>query len=126
MFASQHSDSGYRAPESLSQATRMPQVPALSPRELESLELIARGFSIAEISRLQDISVHTTRSHLKNVYAKLNVHSKNEAVFEATMMGLLRPLMADVPYHARGGAVRDNPTNRSEPGAGAAGLFGRA
>lgn len=63
----------------------------LTTREKEVLELFARGFSYAEIARLQDLSVHTVRSHVKTLYTKLAVHSKNEAVFEATQMGLLRP-----------------------------------
>lgn len=63
--------------------------PALSGREQEVLELIARGFSYAEIARLQEISVHTVQSHIKSLYGKLEVHSKNEAVFEATRLGLL-------------------------------------
>ena len=61
----------------------------LSPREQDVLNLIARGFSYAEIARLQAVSVHTVQTHIKNLYAKLSVHSKNEAVFEATKMGLL-------------------------------------
>ena len=61
----------------------------LSPREHEVLNLIARGFSYAEIARLQAVSVHTVQTHIKNLYAKLSVHSKNEAVFEATRLGLL-------------------------------------
>jgi DNA-binding NarL/FixJ family response regulator len=61
----------------------------LSGREQEVLELIARGFSYAEIARLQEVSVHTIQTHIKNLYGKLAVHSKSEAVFEATRMGLL-------------------------------------
>lgn len=61
----------------------------LSPREQEVLSLIGRGFSYAEIARLQDLSVHTVQTHIKRLYAKLSVHSKSEAVFEATRMGLL-------------------------------------
>ncbi|WP_232834465.1 response regulator transcription factor [Rhodoferax ferrireducens] len=61
----------------------------LSPRELDVLGLIARGFSYGEIARLQEISVHTVQTHIKNLYGKLSVHSKSEAVFEATRMGLL-------------------------------------
>lgn len=63
--------------------------PALSIREREVLELVARGFSYAEISRLKQISVHTVQTHIKSLYSKLEVHSKNEAVYEATRMGLL-------------------------------------
>jgi DNA-binding NarL/FixJ family response regulator len=61
----------------------------LSPREQEVLALIARGFSYTEIARLADLSVHTIQTHIKSLYGKLSVHSKNEAVFEATRMGLL-------------------------------------
>jgi len=68
-----------------------PQTPLLSPREQEVLALIARGFSYAEIARLQTVSVHTVQTHIKNLYAKLSVHSKNEAVFEASRLGLLPP-----------------------------------
>ena len=63
----------------------------LSAREQEVLELIARGFSYAEISRLKGVSVHTVQSHIKNLYTKLAVHSKSEAVYEATRLGLLQP-----------------------------------
>lgn len=63
--------------------------PLLSIREQAVLELIARGFSYVEIARLQAISVHTVQGHIKNLYSKLAVHSKSEAVFEATKLGLL-------------------------------------
>jgi DNA-binding NarL/FixJ family response regulator len=63
----------------------------LSTREQEVLELIARGFSYAEISKLKGVSVHTVQSHIKNLYTKLAVHSKSEAVYEATRLGLLQP-----------------------------------
>lgn len=71
---------------------RPQQVPPpvfLSPREQEVLTLIARGFSYAEIAGLQGLSMHTVQTHIKKLYAKLAVHSKSEAVFEATRMGLL-------------------------------------
>jgi DNA-binding NarL/FixJ family response regulator len=64
---------------------------ALSRREQEVLELIARGFSYADIARLKAVSVHTVQTHIKNLYGKLAVRSKSEAVFEATQMGLLQP-----------------------------------
>jgi len=66
------------------------EVPLLSAREQEVLTLIARGFSYGEIARLKGLSVHTVQTHIKNLYGKLAVHSKNEAVFEATRLGLLR------------------------------------
>jgi DNA-binding NarL/FixJ family response regulator len=63
----------------------------LSPREQTVLELVARGFAYAEIARLRNVSVHTVQSHIKSIYRKLAVHSKNEAVYEATRIGLLLP-----------------------------------
>jgi DNA-binding NarL/FixJ family response regulator len=64
---------------------------ALSAREQEVLELIARGFSYADIARLKTVSVHTVQTHIKHLYGKLAVRSKNEAVYEATQLGLLQP-----------------------------------
>jgi DNA-binding NarL/FixJ family response regulator len=61
----------------------------LSPREQEVLELIARGFSYSEIADLKNLSVHTVKTHIKSLYGKLEVHSKTEAVHEASRMGLL-------------------------------------
>lgn len=61
----------------------------LSSKEREVLELIARGFSYNEIAELQGVSVHTIRSHIRSLYGKLSVHSRSEAVFEATKLGLL-------------------------------------
>ncbi len=55
----------------------------LTPRESEILNAIARGFSYAETAVLLKISVQTVHTHLKNIYKKLAVHSKTEAVFEA-------------------------------------------
>jgi len=65
---------------------------ALSPRESEVLELIARGYAYAEIARLHGLTVHTVQTHIKNLYGKLAVHSRSEAVFEASRLGLLSSL----------------------------------
>jgi len=66
----------------------------LSPRESEVLDLISRGYSYAEIARLKSLTVHTVQTHIKNLYSKLAVHSRGEAVFEASRMGLLPGLQA--------------------------------
>jgi DNA-binding NarL/FixJ family response regulator len=62
---------------------------ALSARESEVLGLIAKGFNFAEIARLLAVSPHTITAHVKKIYQKLAVHSRGEAVYEATRMGLL-------------------------------------
>ena len=61
----------------------------LSPRETEVLSLIAKGFNFAEIARLLTVSPHTITAHVKKIYQKLAVHSRGEAVYEATKMGLV-------------------------------------
>lgn len=66
---------------------------ALTPREQQVLNLMAKGFSHVEIARLQQVSVNTTRTQAKNIYSKLNVHSRSEAVFEAAVLGLLEPAL---------------------------------
>ena len=88
------SRSSTRDPRSADVRTQAPDPGAasevgLSDREREVLDLIARGFSYAEVARLTSISVDTVRSHIKHLYSKLAVHSRSEAVFEATRMGLL-------------------------------------
>jgi DNA-binding NarL/FixJ family response regulator len=73
---------------------RQPSAPdvvnPLSTREGEILQLLAKGLSYAEIGDLLGISAHTVTQHIKKIYRKLSVHSRGEAVFEATQMGLLR------------------------------------
>lgn len=66
-----------------------PPEAALSARESEVLGLIAKGFNFAEIARLLSVSPHTITAHVKKIYQKLAVHSRGEAVYEATRMGLL-------------------------------------
>jgi DNA-binding NarL/FixJ family response regulator len=62
-----------------------------TPRELLVLTRIAQGFSYAEIAELEGISRHTVHAHVKNIYSKLSVHSRSEAVFEANRLGLITP-----------------------------------
>lgn len=61
----------------------------LTPREAAILDLIARGDSYGEVARALSVSVGTVQTHVKNIYGKLSVHSRGEAVFEAQRRGLL-------------------------------------
>ena len=61
----------------------------LSPRESEILELLAKGMSFSEISKTLQISCHTVTAHIKKIYRKLQVHSRGEAVYEASQLGIL-------------------------------------
>lgn len=62
---------------------------ALTKRELQLLKLLARGYTYREVADDLSVSSHTVNSHIKNLYRKLSVKTKNEAVFAATRQGLL-------------------------------------
>jgi DNA-binding NarL/FixJ family response regulator len=62
---------------------------ALTARELFVLNRIAQGFKYAEIAGLEAISINTVHTHVRNIYSKLAVHSRSEAVYEAMQMGLI-------------------------------------
>ena len=62
----------------------------LTKREATILDLIAQGESYGEVAKLLSVSVGTVQTHIKNIYGKLAVHSRGEAVFEAHRRGLLQ------------------------------------
>ncbi len=61
----------------------------LTPKEKMVLQYISRGYSNKEIASSLEISPHTVASHIKRIYRKLEVNSRNEAVFEGWRMGEL-------------------------------------
>ena len=56
---------------------------ALSPRELDVLTYLGKGFDYRQISEQLHISPSTVRKHMENIYQKLQVHNKMEAVRKA-------------------------------------------
>jgi DNA-binding NarL/FixJ family response regulator len=59
----------------------------LSQRETEVLGLIARGLTTKEIGERLSLTLETIRTYVKNIYEKMHVHSRAEAVaryFEST------------------------------------------
>lgn len=63
----------------------------LTERELEILELIAKGMSNAEAARALGLSPGTVRTHLEHIYAKLEVSNRTEAVTQGIRRGLIEP-----------------------------------
>ncbi len=61
----------------------------LTEREMEVLRLLATHLSSTEIAGQLVIATSTVRSHIKNIYSKLRVHSRTEAVEKAREIGLL-------------------------------------
>jgi DNA-binding NarL/FixJ family response regulator len=62
--------------------------PELSEREREVLELMARGLSNGEIARKLFVAPKTIRNHASNVFTKLQVSDRSEAVLRARRAGL--------------------------------------
>jgi DNA-binding NarL/FixJ family response regulator len=62
--------------------------PELSEREREVLELVARGLANAEIARRLVVSPKTVRNHVSNVFTKLQVTDRSEAIVRARRAGL--------------------------------------
>lgn len=62
----------------------------LSEREQEVLNLIAGGLSNYEIAQKLVVTVSTIKTHLNNIYAKLHVHTRLQAVTKAYDVGVLR------------------------------------
>jgi LuxR family maltose regulon positive regulatory protein len=61
----------------------------LSERELEVLRLVATGMSNAEISRTLFVALSTVKKHINNIYRKLDVRNRTQAVARARELKLL-------------------------------------
>ncbi|WP_236788109.1 helix-turn-helix transcriptional regulator [Amycolatopsis sp. GM8] len=91
----------------------------LTDVELTVLEFAARGNENQEIAATTDRSVETIRSHLKNIYRKLNARNRAHAVAIAYHVGIFRGRPADavaVITHARFPLMPTHPSSaRSRP-----------
>ena len=64
-------------------------VEALTPRELEVVQLLAEGLSNRAIAHRLEISEHTVKFHVNAILGKLDAQSRTEAVVRATRVGLI-------------------------------------
>lgn len=67
----------------------MAEVPQLTEREREVLDLLSRGFNRNDIAQALGISPHTAAGHVKAIYRKLNVSGRAEATLEAVQLGII-------------------------------------
>lgn len=67
------------------------QLDRLSPRERETLVLIAKGYRLPEVADALKVTRNTAAGYVKNVYRKLAISSRAEAALTASRMGLVQP-----------------------------------
>ena len=70
-------------------ASASTEIIELSPRELQTLQALAHGYSYREVAENHPVSHHTVGDHVKSIYRKLRVHSKTEAINVALKQGIL-------------------------------------
>jgi DNA-binding NarL/FixJ family response regulator len=97
-----------------SQAWTKPSAVDLTDREIEVLQLIAEGLPPAEIAKRLVIAPKTVSSHVQRILAKLNVHTRAQAVAVAYESGLIRILSTDpeVRAHLSLDLAENNPSRR--------------
>ena len=61
----------------------------LTPREIDILRLISRGYTYARAAERLGLSAHTVATHIKKIYRKLGVHSAGAAVMRAVKLGVI-------------------------------------
>ena len=83
MLAAARAPSGSRSP-----SARSGLVDELSSRELDVLRLLRSDLSGPDIARELHVSLNTLRTHTKNIYMKLGVNNRREAVRRAAELGL--------------------------------------
>jgi len=79
----------FPALEPVAQEPQADMVEPLSKRELEVLQLIAEGLSNQEIAQRLFISLRTVKWHTSNIYGKLGVKNRTQAVVKARSLGVL-------------------------------------
>jgi LuxR family maltose regulon positive regulatory protein len=86
--AQKRRDEPYLSPDTLPPGVR-PLIEPLTPREREVLQLIAAGHSNPEIAEQLVIAVTTVKTHAQNIYGKLQVSNRFQAIARAQDLNLL-------------------------------------
>lgn len=78
-------------PSSTPTAVEAGYVEPLSEREIEVLQFIAEGLTNQEVANRLYLSLHTVKVHAHNIYGKLGVKNRTQAVAKARALGILPP-----------------------------------
>ena len=78
-----------QTPAEVASATDAANAAGLTGREVEVLQLAAKGYNHAEVAKLLGLSRNTVASYTRHIYEKLEVHSRAEALYEAGRLGLI-------------------------------------
>jgi LuxR family maltose regulon positive regulatory protein len=91
LLAAFSSGAPMQAGTTISLADQSELVEPLSERELEVLQLIAEGLTNREIADRLYLSLNTVKVHARNIYGKLDAHSRTQAVARVRNLGILPP-----------------------------------
>ena len=72
------------------QDTDNTQMEPLTNREQEILKFVSYGYTAQEIAKQSNISIHTVNTHIRNIYSKLAVNSRAEAIMKAVRHGIIK------------------------------------
>jgi ATP/maltotriose-dependent transcriptional regulator MalT len=87
--ASEASDPGYQSERDKAPSSAPPLIEPLSEREMEVFRLLATGRTNREIASDLLVTVGTIKAHTSNIYAKLQVRNRTEALARARELSLL-------------------------------------
>ena len=71
------------------QVSELGYIEPLSEREIEVLQLVAEGLTNPEIATRLILSLYTVKTHTRNIYGKLGVNNRTQAVTKAKTLGIL-------------------------------------
>lgn len=83
-------DESEQVEPSSSQVSELGYIEPLSEREIEVLNLIAEGLTNPEIATRLVLSLYTVKTHTRNIYSKLGVNNRTQAVSKARTLGILK------------------------------------
>lgn len=75
-------------PAQILELDRRKPAPSLTPRQLEVLRYLSRGWPTKAICREMSLSEHTVKEHISSIFEALGVHNRTEAVIKAASLAL--------------------------------------